>query len=151
MNWKQVGPETGRPGAGDPQAGAGICPPQPWWAARVRLCHGTHRLTLLIGRWALKVPHLRSWRMFLQGLLGNMQERDFSTLSSDKLCPIVLSLPGGFLNVMPRCNPVTETAWENLDAEFFQYDDTHDCPLPVECKRDSFGVLNGRVVCVDYA
>lgn len=32
---------------------------------------GTHRTVYLIGSWAIKVPVLNCWRLFLHGLLAN--------------------------------------------------------------------------------
>jgi hypothetical protein len=45
---------------------------------------------------------LLSWKHFLYGLLANMQEAQFSKTSWPELCPVLWSLPGGFLVVMPR-------------------------------------------------
>ena len=68
-----------------------------------------------------------------------MQEIAFSGYS-DKLCPIVYYLPGGFLNVMPRCSPITHESLMFKDAN----------GLDIEQKLDSFGYYNGKVVAVDY-
>lgn len=113
---------------------------------------GVTRFVVLTPRYAIKVPrfwhygHFR-WEMFLHGLLGNMQEREFARAGWPELCPVLWSLPGGWLLVMPRCEP--------LDAELTpeQYEAfTHrpDYHVPAEHKADSFGYLNGRLVAIDY-
>jgi len=112
-----------------------------------------------------------------------MQEREFSAERWPQLCPVIFSLPGGFLVVMPRARPLTDAEWaafdyrafvtrgdpyigENFDAyagTWRQGDqgqplsplvhgnaDVPEGLVPAEYKRDSFGVLEGRIVAVDY-
>ncbi len=44
-----------------------------------RVTTGVTRTVFLCGRLAFKLPCMRyGWRLFLQGLLANMQEREFS-------------------------------------------------------------------------
>ncbi|PDT86527.1 hypothetical protein [Sinorhizobium sp. BJ1] len=109
---------------------------------------GTTRLVILTRRYAFKLPSIKSWRLFLMGLLGNIQERQFGTIGWDGLCPVLFSIPGGWLVVMPRCRAITANQWDNLD--FNKFVDREDYVLPVECKQDSFGWLNGKVVAYDY-
>jgi len=102
----------------------------------------------LIGRYAIKIPVFVEWRLFLHGLLANMQERKFSRCEWPELCPVILSLPGGWLLVMRRADPLSRDEFLALDYSAFAV--TPDYTVPVECKLDSFGKLNGRVVAVDY-
>ena len=50
--------------------------------------------------------------------------------------------------VMRRARPLTEAEWAAFDFEAFV--ERGDWRLPVENKDDSFGVLEGRIVAVDY-
>jgi hypothetical protein len=115
------------------------------WVQIVRL--GISRTVLLVGPLAIKVPTVRyGWAKFLRGLLANMQEREWARMVDGRLCPIVFSLPGGWLVVMLRARPLTDYEWRALDpivGDAFR-------ELPVERKSDSFGVLYGRYVAVDY-
>ena len=121
---------------------------------------GTTRVVYLIGKYAIKFPVLVEWRLFLQGLLGNMMERDFTKWNIDeKLCPVIFSVWGGFCNIMPRCESVTEDNFPD-GWEFEEWSEativdtpTHHITiagLPVEKKLSSFGLLNGKLVAVDY-
>lgn len=101
---------------------------------------GITREVFLIGRWAIKIPSFRSWKLFLQGLLGNMQEKQWSGFD-ERLCPVVFYTPGGFLSIMPRATPI-----ECINDEYLSICDS----LPVEKKLCSFGLLNGKIVAVDY-
>lgn len=117
---------------------------------RIEIKSGATRHVLLIGRWAIKVPRITRWRMFLHGLLANMQERQWSGFCH-RLCPIVFGVPGGWLVVMRRAAPLPDETWDAWDAstmqQFKKFDGT---TLPVEYKRDSLGEFEGRVVAVDY-
>lgn len=110
----------------------------------MRWKRGTTREVILVGRWAVKVPSTRSWRLFLTGLLCNMRERAFSRMGEPRLCPVRYSCPGGWWVVMPRCEPITDA---ECDLASMAYAD-----LPfVEKKACSFGRLpDGRIVAVDY-
>lgn len=117
------------------------------------LLKGATRCVLLTKRHAFKVPRLVSWRLFLCGLLANMQEREFSRAGWRELCPVLFSLPGGWLVVMPRAEPLTDGEWDFMDivGDREKWPDRGDYVVPVEMKRDSFGWIEGRgVVAVDY-
>ncbi|QSA96603.1 hypothetical protein [Methylococcus sp. EFPC2] len=109
---------------------------------------GATRAVLLVGRMAIKVPRLSTWRTFLNGLLANMQEREFWRTRWAELCPVLFSLPGGWLVVMPRAKPLTDADWCAFDTE--EFIERSDGVIPVEEKQDSFGWLNGRIVAIDY-
>lgn len=107
---------------------------------------GITREVILCGRWAFKLPSLRSWWLFLEGLQCNMNEWDRRKCST-QFCPIVFRIPGGFLNVMRRCEPYTEWRYEEMYNLFYSENKCHSF---VENKECSFGILNGKLVAVDY-
>src|SRR3954453_8313766 len=73
---------------------------------------GANRWAVLIGRWTLTFPNLSSWRSMLYGLLNNMNERWAASIAPGQLhCPVRFYLPGGFLNIMPRCRPLSDGEW----------------------------------------
>lgn len=146
------------PPAGDRLFGLPILPHRwrpTWWQ------RGVTRECFLIGTWAVKLPSLYDWRNFLQGVLANMQEREMATLRTPELCPILFSTPGGWLVVMRRARALSDAEWTRFRAQFGP--DRHprdpvkpwinpaqDYFVPVEMKRDSFGILDGMIVAVDY-
>lgn len=114
---------------------------------------GTHRTVYLIGRWAIKVPAGVEWRLFLLGLLANMQEARFSAMGRPELCPVLFAFPGGLFNVMRRADPVDIDKFFELypsEALFWEFRDQGDYLIPVEYKPDSVGMLDGQMVAVDY-
>jgi hypothetical protein len=121
----------------------------------MKLCtNGATRLVLLVGRWAIKVPRITSWKLFLHGLLANMQEAEFSKAGWPELCPVLWSIPGGLLVVMKRAVPVTDGWWKTRqDVIDRVFNPRRGYVVPVERKQDSFGWLDsedGRLVAVDY-
>lgn len=129
--------------------------------------NGVTREVLLVGRYAIKVPKLTGgWGFFLRGLLANMQERRCGTARWPELCPVVFSLPGGWILVMRRAEPLAEERWKQFRCELIgdeavavDYrrgflkpwnDASAEYLVPVDLKRDSFGLLDGFIVAVDY-
>ncbi len=114
--------------------------------------YGTTRTVVLLGKYAFKFPRIHHntdmWKLFLQGLLANMQETLFGTCGFKSLCPVVFHIPGGFLTVMLRAEPLSEYEWTFLDLE--KHFENEVSPDLVEFKQDSFGKLNGNIVAVDY-
>lgn len=110
--------------------------------------NGVTRLVILTKNYAIKIPNFcRGWRMFLHGLICNMHEKMFSDTKWEQLCPIVFAVWGGWLVVMKRARPLTDEEWNSFDCETFVKEPNL---IPVETKRCSFGVLNGKIVAVDY-
>lgn len=121
----------------------------------MRICKGESRLVFLIGKWAIKIPRLNSWRLFLYGLLGNIHEykwtKDVEPEVKPFLCPIIFYTPGGFLSIMPRCEQSHNLY--NLFYQSYKYKSVCTVKLLsdiVEDKDSSVGIYNGRVVAIDY-
>jgi hypothetical protein len=115
---------------------------------------GSSRMVILTKRWAIKLPRPTEWRLFLHGLLANMQERQFATTKDPRLCPIKFGVPGGWFIVMPRASALEYDEWDAFDWEAFcAYRDDDEAMMlkvPVEGKWSSFGWLNGKIVAIDY-
>ena len=109
---------------------------------------GTHRVVHCIGQFAIKRPVLFSWKLFLCGLLANMQEAMFSKTGWPELCPVIFTFPGGWFNIMNRALPLTDEQFLNFD--YSEWVERNDYTIPVENKKCSFGFLNGEIVAVDY-
>jgi len=111
---------------------------------------GATRWVLFIGKFAFKFPSLFGWKQFLWGLLANMQEKEFSKIKNmkNKLCPVIFSLPLGFLIVMPKIQILKEG--ELTKEELIIFCISEEFLVPAELKYDSFGYLNGKLVAVDY-
>lgn len=111
---------------------------------------GSTRTVWLIGRFAFKVPVFVEWRLFLSGLLANMQERQFGSCGYKGIAPVVFALPLGALVVMQRARVMTLKEFYESDFDFKVFTDREDYVIPAEAKPDSFGWINGQVFCIDY-
>lgn len=128
--------------------------------------HGVTREVLLVGRYAFKFPKVTcGWKMFLQGLLCNMQEAVWGRCADmPEFCPVVFSIPGGWLVVMKRARPLSDDEWSAFLRVLVGTDAIHtfhprdeikswtggDYLIPAEIKINSFGLLGDQIVVVDY-
>lgn len=114
----------------------------------VAVRRGITRTVVLIDRWAIKFPSLRSHGDGLRGLLwsvtrgiqANLSEQDWS--GSPGTCPVLWSL-AGLVSVYPRCAPVFR---ELSDAEY----ESTGFLGPQDRKPHNLGYLDGRLVWIDY-
>lgn len=115
----------------------------------IELKQGTTRIVVCIGKYAIKIPNFRSWKLFLNGLLANIQEETFRDLD-----PILLKsklyIPGGFLSIFEKVEEIDEITWIKIKDDFYTIIDKKDYIIPVEIKKDSFGMLNGQLKIIDY-
>nr|DAE36537.1 MAG TPA: hypothetical protein [Caudoviricetes sp.] len=110
---------------------------------------GCTRSVILFRGYAIKIPTFKSWKLFLKGILANLQERHFSEMKDPNLCPVVFSDKFGFLVIMKRCKVVKHrglwmaelhTLKGSLPKEFYLSD----------LKPENYGYLGGRLVKLDY-
>jgi hypothetical protein len=108
---------------------------------------GSTRIVFCIGPFAIKIPKPRNWKIFLRGLLANMDEimwyRNSPADLKLKMCPPIFCL-GGWILISKRARCLVLSEWYSINPEEFY-------PIPVDFKIENFGVYNGRIVLVDYA
>lgn len=110
---------------------------------------GVTRTVILIGRYAVKVPSLRGGssgarlESLCWGILANRSERQWHDYEGWRgaVAPVVGSWLGGAVQVYPRCLPLPLGARGPLPRLE---------PCPGDVKPDNFGILDGRVVRLDY-
>ena len=103
---------------------------------------GRNRLVILTPRHAIKLPSLRSWRDFLFGLLNNLNERDWHR-DHPAYCPVAWAAPLGLMVVMPRAAILDDASFQAAAADIPHL-------AGAERKASSWGLLDGRMVAVDY-
>ena len=115
---------------------------------RILFKYGATRTVILVGSIVIKIPRMCSWKLFLHGLLANMQESQFSKTGWQELCPVLFSIWGGFCLIMQRAEPLTDFQWSRFSPEHWVKKE--DYTVPVELKQSSFGMLKGKIVAIDY-
>lgn len=113
--------------------------------------NGITRTVFLTKCYAVKLPTMRyGWRLFLHGLLSNMEEKRFTPLAGQfKLCPTIFSIWGGWLNVQSRCQPLTDDEWSSIE-HLWEPGLSKWEGFSCDFKRDNFGTLNDNIVLLDY-
>jgi hypothetical protein len=109
---------------------------------------GMSRIVFIGENYVLKIPNIRKWKLFLCGLLSNMQETSFGKSNLEGFCPVTFSFPGGWFIIAKRAREMTEQEFLEFDAHTFCNRETHG--IPAEHKHSSFGWLNGQIVAIDY-
>jgi hypothetical protein len=77
-----------------------------------------------------------------------MQEKVWWSGRDKRLCPVLFSIPGGFLAVMPKVRVMTDDEFDEFDHQNFINRSPYR--IPAESKSDSFGWLDHNVVVIDY-
>lgn len=124
----------------------------------MKIRYGITRTVILTRRYAVKVPSLRGHSVgglrgrlygFACGILANQYELDWHNFEgwNGQVAPVLKSWLGGLVQVYPRCEPLSVDAADEY---------TGTLPLPVldpdpgDHKADNYGLLNGRIVRIDY-
>lgn len=115
---------------------------------------GSTRIVFLIKTRAYKIPNMRySLEYFFKGWMANIHEKKTwkvfnspeieDTSVKDRICPVLKSYLKGFIIVMPRCIPVRKEDFPDENPYI-------DINLWGDYKMDNYGMLNGKMVCLDY-
>jgi hypothetical protein len=112
---------------------------------------GASRYAIMLPSVVLKCPRWDNWR---EGVASNLRERRiWSRERLSLLCPVIMSSRHGWWLLMPRARSLTDNEWAELEGQLYASVVTDDDPyfgIPVELKRDNFGILQGQPVAVDY-
>jgi len=114
--------------------------------------HGTTRLVVCIGPYALKIAKGK------RGRICNLYEsalwKRTTKVRRQMLCPVLAMMPLGIVLLMPRAQPLTEQEKSSLietdgfpDWDYVPPDEGH----PFEYKASDWGRLDGRLVALDYS
>lgn len=113
---------------------------------------GSTRIAICIGPFAIKIPVLTNWEMFLKGLVGNITERKWAKLQHHNLPKIHYSSSTGFFAIHERVRPVRHVGlfWLDLSQICATSDLSTDFWLS-DPKPSNFGYRGTTLVKVDYA
>lgn len=117
----------------------------------MKIYKGASRLVLILFGNAIKIPNIRTYRSFLNGLLSNYNELQYykAFKKDGRLCPIKFNFYKGLFLVMPEVKILNEKEFKELIRySEWMIDKTYF--IPFERKHDSFGWYKNQLVCVDY-
>lgn len=114
---------------------------------------GVNRVVFVLGRYAFKFPNfMHSHLHFIHGCYANCKERDYYRVHSksvyegnmaEHVAPSLFCSWFGLVQVQSRCD-VLDRDLTDEEKEFF-------VPLcGLDNKRSNFGLIDGKLVCLDY-
>jgi hypothetical protein len=121
-------------------------------AMKIRI--GVTRTVLIFKKRVLKIPSFKNgWINFIYGVEANLQERIWNGFHP-VFAKVIRSSKLGFWLIMERAEPIPkETDWGTIkDYLSFTYrnEDIYEIIMS-DCKKDNWGVINNRLVKIDYA
>lgn len=112
--------------------------------------HGTTRNVLLIGRWAIKTPTMRSCLLWHSGCVANIQERLlWHGYRDHRLAPVRWGDPFGLVLVMDRADKVFDDGSDREDLDKF-LKECSEAFLPVDPKYSNIGKFGDTLKLIDY-
>lgn len=109
---------------------------------------GTTRMVFLLGKYAIKIPKINTWKFFIKGILANLDEKMWYSHSPEnwqkKMTPSLYCLFGGLILIAYKAKEITEEQYNQIDKKYYD-------PLPFDNKIENFGEFENRIVLVDYA
>lgn len=112
--------------------------------------NGVTRIVLLVWKYAFKIPNFSvEHRHFLYGCYANWSERVFSKQVKktnpdleDMIAPSLFCSWFGLIQIQQRCEEIS--SFDDIDLS--KYNDL----CGGDNKIQNFGLLNGKIVCLDY-
>lgn len=123
----------------------------------MKIKNGATRIVFIFNRFVIKVPNIREYKLFLQGILSNLQEKTFSGWYVGRLANVYFCDVLGLFLVMEKAEEVTNMN----DDELYEYlyrniynkipdDDGEKIFMMSDCKVNNWGYINGKLVKIDY-
>ncbi len=118
---------------------------------------GTTRIVVTLKKVVVKIPNFRTWHSFIQGLWCNMNEANTWRWNSGKyeqgkshlLCPVVWASWGGWILVMKKVDRLLNDM-SREERELLDFTE-HEKHFPGDDSRSNYGILNNKLVKIDYA
>lgn len=112
--------------------------------------NGVTRLVIIVGNWAIKIPNFTcQHNHFLLGCYANWTERHYTKTFEgfsefiDKVSPTVFCSYFGLVSIQRKVTVLDRDLTD--DEQYYFRKQTTDI------KKENFGFLNGKLVCIDYA
>jgi hypothetical protein len=117
----------------------------------VYIKRGVTRTVLVFKHKVIKFPTVKTYKLFLQGIMANLVEGEFSGIHSDLARVLHYNKLGLFL-VMERAEPVimSKDVLKRYLKHKYRSDILKDFLLS-DCKPENWGYIDGRLKKIDYA
>ena len=122
----------------------------------MKLKKGTSRLVILVFGFAIKFPRVykrykgHRQKMFITGLLGNLNERLwYKNCENKKSFPrLYFTAPFGIFSIHQRARELTEEEFDWYSNGHKILENFKSCPM--DFKKENFGFIRDKLVMIDY-
>lgn len=113
---------------------------------------GATRIVFIFKKFVIKIPNVREYKLFLYGILSNLQEKTFSKMKREDLAHVYFCSPFGLFLIMQRAEVTSDMNERRFIRMIYKKykDDDLRCFMIADCKPDNWGYINGNLVKVDY-
>lgn len=115
---------------------------------------GATRTVFVFNKFVIKIPNFQEYKLFLNGLLANLQEKSFSKMNRIDLAKVKYCNKFGFILIMEKAQEldVKNIDWlrfkERLEDKY-KNDDMKEFMLS-DSKPSNWGYINNKLVKIDY-
>ena len=114
--------------------------------------HGSTRNVFIFKHFVIKVPTIQEYRLFLNGLLANLQEKQWSGHHPD-LAKVIFCTKSGLFLIMEKANVIStavDTAsFQAMIERHYQNDDLRAFMIS-DAKPSNWGYIGVHLVKIDY-
>jgi len=118
----------------------------------MKINKGSTRNVLVFRRFVVKIPTLKEYRLFLNGILANLQEKEWSGHHPD-LAKVIFCTRFGLFLVMEKAEVVSNnTNWQSFQTmikEKYKDDDLKEF-ITSDTKPSNWGYVKNHLVKIDY-
>lgn len=116
---------------------------------------GCTRIVIIIGKLAIKFPRITTYKLFLHGLLANLEESIWNRKNMPQevgLPDVLFVAPFGLFSIQRKVRKVNHIGlfWVELERLIVTSEIDSGWWLN-DCKPQNFGYLNGQLVKIDVA
>ena len=111
---------------------------------------GSTRYVLMTRKIVIKIPSLYSYKHFLNGLLANLQEVQFSTRTFECLTPVILGNRFGLFVVQKRLQPVKHRGLFWVEHKKLMIESEIPNIHLSDIKPENYGYDGGKLKRLDY-
>lgn len=120
----------------------------------MRIKRGATRIVFIFKQFVIKIPNIQEYRLFLNGLLANLQEKEFSKMNRSDLCHVKFCTKFGLILIMNKAEEldIKNIDWlifkEQLESKY-ENDQMKEFILS-DSKPSNWGYINNKLVKIDY-
>ena len=115
---------------------------------------GSTRRVFVFRNFVIKIPNTQEYKLFLNGILSNLQEKLFSKMNRLDLAKVKYCDRFGLILIMEKAkefdyNNLNWLEFKNTLEEKYKNDDMKEFMLS-DAKPTNWGIINGELVKIDY-